>query len=133
MLTQPKPVHDLAGQQSDPLTEEVLAVLFTDAPVRHSVRPWDTRRHQQWWARRHEGASSRGWLTFAEPLTAEARTLLQERYLSALRTAFVPAHADGVSVSVVQTAVNELRLTWEIIRSGQSISTGAVVLTQGGA
>ena len=133
MIIQPKPVYDLAGQQSDPLTEEVLAVLFTDAPVRSSIRPGDTRRHQQWRTRSPDAASSRGWLSFAEPLTSDIPTLLQERYTAALRAAFIPAHAASVDVTVVQTAVNELRLTWEIIRASGGVSTGSVLLPQGGS
>jgi hypothetical protein len=129
----PKPVYELAGQQTDALTEEVLAVCFTDAPERSSIRPGDTRRHQQWLARRPEGASSRGWLSFAQPLVAETRTLLKERYESALRAAFVPTHASSVDVTVTQTAVNELTMRWVIKRSDGGVAEGAVVLPQGGS
>ncbi len=127
----PKPVHELAGQQADALAEEALAVLFTDAPERATIRPGDTRQHQQWLARRPEGASSRGWLSFAQPLTASMRALLEERYASALRTAFVPTHAASVDVTVLQTAVNELRLEWTIVRASGNVSEGAVILSQG--
>ena len=127
----PKHVYELAGQQTDALAEEVLAVLFTDAPERATVRPGDTRQHQQWLARRPDGASSRGWLSFAQPLTAAMRALLEERYESALRTAFVPAHASSADVTVTQTAVNELRITWTLVRASGNVSEGAVVLSQG--
>jgi IS4 transposase len=130
-LSNPKPVYELAGQQTDALAEEVLAVLFTDQPERASVRPGDTRQHQQWLARNPDGASSRGWLSFARPLTADTRALLKERSESALRTAFVPAHASSVTVTVIQTAVNELTLGWTIVRSSGNVSEGAVVLSQG--
>jgi|SRR5690606_25452666 len=128
----PKPVYELAGQQTDALTEEVLAVCFTDAPERPSVRPGDARRHQQWLARPHEGASSRGWLSFAQPLVANTRTLLEQRYESALRAAFVPAHASSVKVTVTQTAVNEFTMRWVITRPNGGVAEGAVVLPQGG-
>ena len=32
-------VAELAGQQDDPLVEEVLAILFSDQPVQRSIRP----------------------------------------------------------------------------------------------
>jgi len=128
----PRPVHELAGQQTDPLDEEVLAVIFTDAPERTAVRPGDTRRHQQWLARPHERASSRGWLSFAQPLIASTRSLLEERYESALRAAFVPVYASSVDVTITQTAVNELTLQWVINRADGGVSDGAVVLPQGG-
>jgi len=32
---------------------------------------------------------------------------------------------------VLQTAVNELRLTWTIVRANGNVSEGAVVLSQG--
>lgn len=132
-ISNPQPVYELAGQQEDALAEEVLAVIFTDAPERASVRPGDTRRHQQWLARQHEGASSRGWLSFAQPLVATTRALLEERYESALRTAFVPVHASSVDVTVIQTAVNELTIRWVITRAnGGGVAEGAVVLPQGG-
>jgi hypothetical protein len=82
-------------------------------------------------ARKPEGASSRGWLSFAQPLTADSLALLEERSESALRSAFVPAHASSVDVTVLQTAVNELRLTWTIVRANGNVSEGAVVLSQG--
>ena len=131
-ISNPTPVYELAGQQTDALTEEVLAVCFTDAPERASVRPQDPRRHQQWLARRPDGSSSRAWLSFAQPLTADTRTLLEERYESALRTAFVPVHASSVDVQVTQTAVNELTMRWAITRSNGDVSEGAVVLSQAG-
>jgi hypothetical protein len=129
----PKPVYELAGQQTDALTEEVLAVCFTDAPERSAVRPGDTRRHQQWLCRRPKGASSRGWLGFAQPLVASTRLLLEERYESALRAAFVPLHAASVDVMVTQTSVNELTMRWVILRSDGNVAEGAVVLPQGGS
>jgi hypothetical protein len=132
-ISNPKPVYELAGQQTDALTEEVLAVCFTDAPERETIRPGDTRRHQQWLARKHEGMSSRGWLSFAQPLVADTRKLLEERYESALRAAFVPAHASSVDVTVTQTAVNELTMRWVIKRSDGGVAEGAVVLPQGGS
>ena len=132
MTVNAQPVYELAGQQADALTEEVLAVCFTDAPERTSVRPRDTRRHQQWLARKHEGASSRAWLSFAEPLLASTRALLEERYESALRVALVPAHASSVDVTVTQTANNELTMRWVIMRSDGTEAEGAVVLPQGG-
>lgn len=132
MSTTPQPVYELAGQQSDPLVEEVLAVCFTNAPERASVRPGDSRRHQQWLARRHEGQSSRAWLSFAKPLTGDVPALLKERYESALRTAFVPSHASSVSVTVTQTAVNELTMRWLIVRGDVTVSEGAIVLPMGG-
>ena len=128
----PKPVYELAGQQTDPLAEEVLAVLFTDAPERASVRPEDPRRHQQWLARRADGQASRGWLSFAEPITAAEIKILQERYASALRLAFVPDHASSVTVVVQQTAVNELTIRWTLLRGETPVSEGATVLIQGG-
>jgi hypothetical protein len=131
-ISNPTPVYELAGQQTDALTEEVLAVCFTDAPERASVRPQDPRRHQQWLARKPEGSTSRAWLSFAQPLTASTRTLLEERYESALRTAFVPVHASSVDVQVTQTAVNELTMRWAITRSNGDVSEGAVVLSQAG-
>lgn len=127
----PRPVHELAGQQTAPLDEEVLAVLFTDAPERTTVRPGDTRRHQQWLARQHEGSSSRGWLSFAQPLIDSTRSLLEERYESALRAAFVPVYASSVDVTITQTAVNELTLRWVLTRS-DNVTEGSVVLSQGG-
>jgi hypothetical protein len=133
MTSNAKPVHELAGQQLDPLTEEVLAVCFTDAPERTSVRPRDSRRHQQWLCRRHEGASSRAWLGFAQPLVAGSLELLEERYESALRAAFVPVHASTVDVTVTQTAANELTMGWVILRADGGVSEGAVVLPQGGS
>lgn len=129
----PRPVYDLAGQQTDPLAEEVLAVCFTDAPERPSVRPKNSRRHQQWLARPHEQATSRGWLSFAQPLVADTVTLLEERYESALRAAFVPVHASSVEVTITQTAINELTLRWVISRSDGGVAEGAVVLPQGGS
>ena len=132
--TNPKPVYELAGQQTDELTEEVLAVCFTDAPERSSVRPGDNRRHQQWLCRPHAGASSRSWQGFAQPLVANTRALLEERYESALRTAFVPLHASSVDVTVTQTAANELTMRWVILRTGgRGVAEGAVVLPQGGS
>jgi hypothetical protein len=131
-ISNPTPVYELAGQQTDALTEEVLAVCFTDAPERTTVRPKDPRRHQQWLARKHEGASSRAWLSFAQPLVAGTRALLEERYESALRTAFVPVHASSVDVTVIQTAVNELTMRWVITRSNGDVADGAVVLSQAG-
>lgn len=128
----PKPVYDLAGQQADALTEEVLAVCFSDTPERESVRPGDSRRHQQWLARRAEGSSSRAWLSFAQPLTGDVPALLEERYKSALRTAFVPAHASSVEVTVTQTAVNELTMRWAIT-TATGVVDGVVVLPQGGS
>lgn len=129
----PTPVFDLAGQQGDPLTEEVLAVCFTDAPERESVRPRDSRRHQQWLARRAEGSSSRAWLSFAQPLVGDVPALLKERYESALRLALVPVHASRVVVTVTQTAVNELTMRWQITRVDGGVTEGAVVLPQGGS
>ena len=130
--TTPQPVYALAGQQDDPLAEEVLAVLFTDAPERESVRPGDSRRHQQWLARQSSGQASRGWLGTAEPITASMISLLQERYASALRTAFVPRDASSVTVSVKQTAVNELTIRWTLVRGDATAAEGATVLIQGG-
>jgi hypothetical protein len=132
ITSNPLPVYELAGQQTDALTEEVLAVCFTDAPERSSIRPGDTRRHQQWLCRRHEGASSRGWQSFAQPLVASTRSLLEERYESALRAAFVPVHASTVDVTVTQTAVNELTMRWVVTRPDGGVAEGAVVLPQGG-
>lgn len=132
IIVNPRPVYELAGQQDDSLAEEVLAVCFTDAPERESVRPGDSRRHQQWLARRKEGASSRAWQSFARPLTADTPALLEERYESALRAAFVPVHASSVDVTITQTAVNELTMRWAIERSDGGVSEGAVVLPRGG-
>jgi hypothetical protein len=131
-VSNPRPIYELAGQQDDPLTEEVLAVIGTDAPERETVRPGDSRRHQQWLARRHEGQSTRAWLSFAQPLTAATPALLKERYESALRIAFVPAHARSVEVTVTQTAVDELTMRWVITRPDGSVNVGAVALPRGG-
>jgi hypothetical protein len=59
--------------------------------------------------------------------------LLEERYESALRAAFVPAHASSVDVTVTQTAVNELTMRWVIKRTDGGVAEGAVVLPQGGS
>ena len=131
MTSDAKPVHELAGQQDDALTEEVLAICFTDAPERAAVRPGDTRRHQQWLSRRHEGSSARAWLGFAQPLVADTLALLKERYESALRAAFVPVHASSVDVTVTQTATNELTMRWLIKRTNGGTAEGAVLLPQG--
>ena len=128
----PLPIYDLAGQQTDPLAEEALAVIGTDEPERASVRPGDNRRHQQWLARSASGQGSRGWLTFAGPLTATYIALLKDRYETAMRVRFVPRHAVSVSVDVKQTAVNELAIRWTIVRTDRSLSEGSVTLTQGG-
>ena len=79
-----------------------------------------------------EGQSSRGWLSFAQPLTADVPALLKDRYESALRVAFVPRHASAVTVEVLRTAVNELTIRWTIERSGRDPLQGSVVLRQGG-
>jgi hypothetical protein len=129
---QAQPVHELAGQQDDPLVEEALAVLFTDQPERESVRPGDTRLHQQWMVRRAEGATSRAWLSFALPITSAEIARIKDRSETALRVAFVPRYVSDVAVTVQQTAINELTLTWRLVKSGAVVSEAAVLLTSGG-
>jgi hypothetical protein len=126
------PVYELAGEQDDPFTEEVLAVLFSDRPERASVRPEDNRRHWQWWARDPVGKTSRGWIGFAEPITTETVELLQRRYQTALSQAFVPDFATQVEVTVQQVRVNALQISWVITRDLNQVITQSVVLTQGG-
>ena len=130
---QPQPVYELAGQQDDPLVEEVLAVCFTDQPERASVRPGDSRAHQQWLVRSPAGASTRAWIGLADPITTASKQLLAERYQSALRVAFVPRYASSVVVTVTQTAVDELTMSWRLVRNDVVISSGEVVLPSGGS
>jgi phage gp46-like protein len=127
-----QPVYELAGEQDDPFTEEVLAVLFSDQPERVEVRPEDNQRHWQWWARSPSGQTSRGWIGFAEPLTDEVPALLEQRYESALTTAFVPAYAVSVTVTVRQVRINTLAISWVITREFNQVITGGVILSQGG-
>lgn len=125
-------VWELAGEQDDAFTEEVLAVLFSDRPERYEVRREDNRRHFQWMVESPVGQTSRGWIGFAEPITTEQIELLRRRYKVALEQAFVPDFATQVDVTVQQVRVNQLQLAWVITRDRNQIATGAVILSQEG-
>lgn len=114
-----QPVHALAGTLADPLAEEILAILFTDQPVREDVRPGDARRHWQWAARQSNGNTSRLWLSYAQPIVDTTVTDIEGRAVSAL-AGLVPEYARAITVSAQQTAIDEITMIVTISRTGQS-------------
>ncbi len=126
------PVYALAGEQDDPLAEEVLAVLFSDQPGRTVVRPGDTRRHWQWWARDPAGQTSRLWLSSDQPITDDTTTSIETRAAVAL-SVFVPDFVSSVDVTAQQTAFDEVALTIVIERPLQvDLTLGLVLGGNGG-
>ena len=125
-------VPDLAGQQTDPLAEEALALLFTDAPVTESeaLSPGNTRGHWQWRAR-PDVQGSRLWVNFGGPLTDSAITLIESRAKTALAELITRKLATSVSVSATQ--IRHTAITLEITigrRRGRALTFG-VSLEQG--
>lgn len=125
-------VHQIAGQQTDPLLEEALAVLFTDQPVREELRPGDSRRHWTWFGRRDEAqSSSRVWLNLGEPLSDETVDLLEGRANSALAALVDRGLAASATAVVRRTRRDVVEFVIEVRRSGGAASTLTVVLDQG--
>jgi phage gp46-like protein len=113
MTALPQPVYELAGSQDDPVVEDVLASLFTDAPVREVERPGDTRQHWTWAARAVDG--SRVWLSFAQPLTDDTAGLIQQRAQASLAW-MVPRVAKEVEVSARQVSCDTVVLGVKVRR-----------------
>lgn len=126
------PVHELAGVQEDPLAECVLARLYTDRPVRSSMRPGDTRRHWQFFARTDtENFGSKLWV-LGEPFTDDTVRLMKSRAENALAALVGDGSATSIEVTVRQTAVDAAVLDVLITRpNAEDLSLG-VALQQGG-
>lgn len=125
-------VYTFAGQLDDPLAEEIVATLYSDQPVRSVERPTDSRRHWQWFAREPLGQTSRIWVGYAEPLTADSVENVQTRANAALaRAGFAPKYADSVTATATQTAVDEIELEIVVARSGQTDMVIQLVIVQG--
>ena len=122
-------VAELAGQQDDPLVEEVLAILFSDQPVQRSIRPNDSRRHWQWWARDPIGQTSRIWLSFAQPLTDETAPQIENRVESALAV-LIPDYATAIEATAQRVAFDEIRL--DILITRRELGEISIGLTLGG-
>ena len=127
------PVYELAGQQADPLAEEILAVVFTDLPVRESVRPGDSRRHWQWWARTdRDESASRLWLSIDQPITDTTTTEIEGRVSKALAV-FIPTFAKSIDVLAQQLTFDSVTLDITVHRPQQTELTIGLVLAQGGS
>jgi phage gp46-like protein len=124
------PIYELAGQQQDPLSEEVLASLFADQPVRPSIRPNDNRRHWQWAARPTATTTSRVWLSFDRPITDDTVTELKARAESALAW-LIPRYARAVTVTVQQIAFDSVSLGVLVQREREEDLEVGLILTQG--
>ena len=124
-----QPVYSFPVESDDPFTDQVLDVLFTDAPERPETDPENNRQHWQHWADSPRGRTSRGWRSFAKPLTEDVPPLLERRYQTALETAFVPEYGDQVEVTVRQTRVNQLSIAWVLSRSRNQVVTGGVLVS----
>jgi len=121
-----EPIYKLAGQQKDPLVEEIIAIIGSDQPTRSTIRPKDSRRHWQWWARDPRGNTSRVWVSYGQPITDETPAELKSRTEAALAV-LVPAYARKIEVEVNQISFDEMQL--------DVLVDGAVVVsatTQGG-
>ena len=120
-------IHELAGLQQDPLAEEVLAVLYSDQPVRSIVRPSDSRRHWQWWVRDPEGSTSRLWLSFAQPMVSGTAEQVEDRVSKAL-TVLVPTFVTAVEVNALQTSFTQIQLEIILQRPKSSSLTIGLIL-----
>ncbi len=123
----PDPIYKLAGQQGDAFVEEVLATLFSDRPERTSVRPKDSRRHWQWWARDPRGQTSRIWISWGEPITDDTPGDLKARGEAALAV-FIPDYARRVEVIAKQVSFDEVNV--EVLFDGAVIVATTI---QGGS
>ena len=123
-------VYTIAGQLDDPLSEEIVAVLFSDRPVRSVERPADSRRHWQWFARDPVGQTSRVWIGYAQPITDTAVEEVQDRAETALAV-FVPEGARSIEVVATQTAITEIALVISVVRI-QQVDLTIQLFVQGG-
>lgn len=128
----PSQVYELAGQleATDPLAEEILAVLFSDQPVRVELRPTDNRRHWQWFARDPVGSTSRVWVDFGQPIVDDTVELLANRAESALQV-LVPQFATEITATASQTAINEIRLVVDVTRANGTTTNLDLTVTGG--
>jgi phage gp46-like protein len=124
-------VSELAGLQDDPLIEEVIAILFSDQPVRSVIRPDDSRRHWQWWADTPQGSTSRLWLSYAEIITDDTVPEMEDRVRTALAV-LVPTYVTTIEVTAVQTHLDEIALDIVLGRPRQTDLTVGFLLTQQG-
>lgn len=131
-MTDPVPIHDLAGVQDDPRVEEVLAVLYTDQPVREDLRPGDSRRHWQFWARKSEGSSSRLWLVMDQPIVETIPKTIEQRAVAALTQAFIPDQASAAEASARQISFTEVELV-VVITWLDGVETSLNLLVVGGS
>lgn len=123
-MAEQKPIYELAGQQTDPLVEEALAILFSDRPVRSSIRP-DTRSHWQWRVRDPRPNTSRLWLSFAQPLTDAVPSEVKGRIEDAL-SVLIPAYAKKVTATVRRVAFDEINFEIVIVRpDNREVTFGA--------
>ena len=131
-MTELSPVYDLAGQQTDPLAERVLAILFTDEPARELNRREDSHNHWQWLARPRddENRGSRLWLSSGEIITDDTVSLMQSRATKALER-LVPRHAKSVAVTVAQTGHSKVAIDVRIGRVSGEDLTMSISLEQG--
>jgi phage gp46-like protein len=113
MATQePKQVYELAGQQDDPVVEDVIFSLFTDQPVRDVESPGDTRNVTAWQLGYVGG--SRLWMSFAKPLTDETSGLVVQRAKAALAW-MIPVVAKTVDVTAKQITFDTIKLDIGIV------------------
>jgi hypothetical protein len=123
------PVSELAGLQEDPLFEFVLALLYSDAPVRNVIRS-DTRRHWQWMARDPNESASFVWLTFAQPITDDSTAELEQRTLAGLEP-LVPDKAKSVEAKAKVVRFDAIALTVTIGRLDGTTFEQTLILEQG--
>lgn len=112
------PIYELAGQQDDPLAEQILGLLYSDQPVREVVRK-DARRHWQWMARGQPNttaSSSRLWISFAGPFTSDTVAEVQVRAQSAVDT-LVPYPASSATATAKQISATQIDLSVVAVRA----------------
>lgn len=119
-------IYDLVGQQDDPLVEEALMILFSDRPVRESIRA-DTRSHWQWQVRSPKGSTSLVWLSFAQPITDATPREVKRRIEDALAV-LVPDFAKAVSATVKRVSINSITMDITITKPGGSTASFGVSL-----
>lgn len=119
-------VYDLVGQQDDPLVEEALMILFSDRPVRESIRA-DTRAHWQWQVRSPKGSTSLVWLSFAQPITDTTPAEIKRRIEDALAV-LVPDFAKTVAAVVKRVAINAITMDITITKPNGNTSSFGVSL-----
>lgn len=132
----PRPVYELAAVQDDALGEAVIAMIFTDQPVRSALRrgeqQGDTRRHWQWEARRdRQNRGSRVWLSLGETITDDTPDEVKGRVESSLASLLSSGQVTSIEVTVTQIRHDALGLQVRLGRPRLAALELGFVLAQG--